>query len=113
MIFDKLDSTNRFATEMINDIHKPTWILALNQVAGFGRQGRLWIHKKGNFAATLILFPNQEDMYLMRSFVASLALYETFVNLIRNKSIISLKWPNDVLINGKKVSFTGSYFFCP
>ena len=93
------------ATRKINEIENPTWILAHKQTDGRGRRGRKWLHHPGNFAATLVLFPRKikEEMAL-RSFVASLALFQTFVMQTGREGIFSLKWPNDVLLNGGKVA---------
>jgi BirA family biotin operon repressor/biotin-[acetyl-CoA-carboxylase] ligase len=82
----------------------PLWIVADEQLAGRGRLGRTWISKPGNLYATLIL-PCAVDPSLMPqlSFVAALAIQQTASNLVKSASI-TLKWPNDCLLNGAKFS---------
>jgi BirA family biotin operon repressor/biotin-[acetyl-CoA-carboxylase] ligase len=60
---------------------------------------------RGNFAATLALRPNGTPAQVaLRSFVASVALYDALVAVTGRASGFSLKWPNDVLLNGGKVA---------
>lgn len=56
----------------------------------------------GNFAATLAARNTQHSA--QRSFVAALALYDTFVTITGRPDSFALKWPNDVLLNGGKVA---------
>ncbi len=99
------DSTNAEAARIADTLSGPEWILALKQTAARGRRGRAWENPKGNFAGTLILRPAGEPLLAaMRSFVASLALYDAFVAATGRADAFSLKWPNDVLLNGGKVA---------
>lgn len=83
----------------------PQWVLALEQNAGHGRRGRAWVMPKGNFAATYLMFPTEAPALIaLRSFVASLALYDAFVAVTGRPEAFALKWPNDVLLNGGKVA---------
>ena len=85
--------------------HSPTWILARAQTAAHGRRGRAWSMPEGNFAATLTLFPEDAPATIaLRSFVAALALFDAFVAVTGQATPFSLKWPNDVLLNGGKVA---------
>ena len=60
---------------------------------------------KGNFAATLVMRPREApEVVALRSFVASLALYDAFVAATGRAEPFALKWPNDVLLNGGKVA---------
>lgn len=101
----QVDSTNLEAARIVGGLSRPTWILGLQQTAGKGRRGRPWADPIGNFAATLVLFPNgTPDQWALRSFVASLALYRSFTELTQAAPAFALKWPNDILLNGGKVS---------
>lgn len=101
----EVDSTNAEAARIATSLAGPEWILALNQTASRGRRGRAWSFPKGNFAATLVLHPSEApDVVALRSFVASLALYDAFIASGVQSHALALKWPNDVLLNGGKVA---------
>jgi BirA family biotin operon repressor/biotin-[acetyl-CoA-carboxylase] ligase len=58
---------------------------------------------QGNFAATLLMFPTEPaDQIALRSFVASLALFDAVADVTGKTEMLALKWPNDVLLNGGK-----------
>jgi BirA family biotin operon repressor/biotin-[acetyl-CoA-carboxylase] ligase len=81
----------------------PQWILALTQTAGHGRRGRPWTMPKGNFAATLVSFPQEPPQQIaLRSFVAALALFDAVATVTGRADALALKWPNDVLLGGGK-----------
>lgn len=103
--FDSIDSTNLEAKRRAGSTDAPLWILAGEQTAGVGRRGRAWSSQKGNFSATLLM-PISENLstVALRSFVASLALYDTLVETTKTPERFSLKWPNDVLCDGRKLA---------
>ena len=104
-VLSEVDSTNAEAARILNDLAGPEWILALWQTAARGRRGRAWANPEGNFAATLVLHPTETpDKVALRSFVASLALYDAFVAATGRPDGFALKWPNDVLLNGGKIA---------
>jgi len=75
-------------------------IVAEEQTAGKGRLDRYWISPKGCVSLSIILYP---DIKLLPSLimVASVAMIHTIKKVTGLKA--SIKWPNDILINGKKV----------
>jgi BirA family biotin operon repressor/biotin-[acetyl-CoA-carboxylase] ligase len=104
-ILPEVGSTNAEAARIAPDLAGPEWILGLRQTAGRGRRGRDWRSQPGNFAATLVLRPQEApDLMALRSFVASLALFDAFVAVTGRAQAFSLKWPNDVLLNNGKVA---------
>ena len=104
-ILAEVDSTNAEAARIAQDLSGPEWILALRQTAGRGRRGRAWNNPEGNFSATLVLRPTESpEVVALRSFVAALALYDALVSATGRAEIFSLKWPNDVLLNGGKLA---------
>jgi BirA family biotin operon repressor/biotin-[acetyl-CoA-carboxylase] ligase len=105
IVLPEIDSTNAEAARRAASLDQPTWILALRQTAGRGRRGRAWHDPGGNFAATLLLWPTEPpgDVAL-RSFVSALALHDALVGLTGRPEALSLKWPNDVLLNGAKLA---------
>ena len=93
------------ARRRLSGLRAPTWILAHEQTAARGRRGREWVNMRGNFAATLVMQPALgANLAALRSFVASLALFDAFVAVTGRAEPFSLKWPNDVLLNGGKVA---------
>lgn len=104
-MLDTVDSTNAEAARVLHEISGPTWIVGLRQTAGKGRRGRAWSDPTGNFAGTLILRPEGgAGQVALRSFVAALALRDALGDLTGRPDLLSLKWPNDVLINGAKAA---------
>ncbi|MDG2404869.1 MAG: biotin--[acetyl-CoA-carboxylase] ligase [Paracoccaceae bacterium] len=104
-ILDAVDSTNAEAARIAAGLAGPEWILGLCQTEGRGRRGRAWLDPTGNFAASLVIFPEQTlDLIALRSFVAALALFDAFVAVTGRTDNFALKWPNDVLLNGGKVA---------
>lgn len=101
--FDELDSTNAEARRRAEaGAGGPVWITAAVQTAGRGRRGREWQTKSGNLAATLLLTtrkPAGEAAQL--SFVAALAAADLAETCL-GPGVAKLKWPNDVMINGRK-----------
>jgi BirA family biotin operon repressor/biotin-[acetyl-CoA-carboxylase] ligase len=104
-VFDTLDSTLSEAARMAPTLSGPAWILAVEQTAARGRRGRAWATPHGNFAGTLIMpRTGSPANAALRSFVASLALREAFVEVTGQTDAFALKWPNDVLLKGGKVA---------
>ncbi|MEM9436597.1 MAG: biotin--[acetyl-CoA-carboxylase] ligase [Pseudomonadota bacterium] len=102
IVLTEVDSTMAEAARRAPELAGPTWVLALNQTAARGRRGRPWRHPSGNFAATLVMESPPPAQAALRSFVAALALYDTFEALSVDR--LALKWPNDVLVGGAKVA---------
>jgi BirA family biotin operon repressor/biotin-[acetyl-CoA-carboxylase] ligase len=99
IVLDETDSTMAEAARRVATLDGPVWILARRQTAGRGRAGRPWTDPPGNFAATLVLFPDDPPARLaLRSFTASLAVAATVAALTGAEA--RLKWPNDVLLMG-------------
>jgi len=101
IVLETVDSTNTEALRRVGQ--GDCWILTKAQPAGVGRRGKRWDMAKGNFAASLLLHSKEPLPALaQRSFVAALALHEVLQGL--GVADISLKWPNDVLVQGRKVA---------
>lgn len=101
-LYDTLESTNDKAKELIEDEDEGTVVIANNQTKGRGRLGREWISSKDkDILLSIILKPNLKPQEMQGIvLVASVA-----VNMaLRDIGIISqIKWPNDIVIDGKKV----------
>jgi BirA family biotin operon repressor/biotin-[acetyl-CoA-carboxylase] ligase len=104
-VLDEIDSTNAEARRRAEaGARGPLWIAAERQSAGRGRRGRTWESVSGNLFATLLMHtgkPPAEAAQL--SFVAALAVADLAAAYVP-PSLVSLKWPNDPMIAGKKTS---------
>ncbi len=82
------------------------WVVADEQTAGRGRRGREWSSPSGNLYASLRLVSPAEPRALSQlCFVAALALADAIDRAAPKSSAqLTLKWPNDVLIEGAKVA---------
>lgn len=102
---DQLGSTNDVAKQAAEaGAAEGLVVQALRQTAGRGRLGRSWSSPEGNLYISVLLRPAcaaQEAGHY--SFVAALAVYEAIATT-RGEDGVAFKWPNDVLIHGKKVS---------
>lgn len=103
--YEELDSTNSEARRRAQAGESgPLWISTARQTAGRGRRGRVWDTAEGNLAATLLLRPQaQASVIGQLSFVAALAAAETAAHFAPSAAI-TVKWPNDVLAEGKKLA---------
>jgi BirA family biotin operon repressor/biotin-[acetyl-CoA-carboxylase] ligase len=105
--YDTLGSTNAEALALARDGERgPCWITARSQTAGRGRRGNHWVSEPGNLFATLLLTePAGMNIAPQLSFVAGLALRDALTESVPAlASQTKLKWPNDVLVAGKKVA---------
>lgn len=102
---DETASTNDDARRLAGEgAPQGTVVWALRQSAGRGRRGRRWDSPPGNLYMSLLLRP---EMPLARAgqigFLAALAISETLATLLPGRRV-ACKWPNDVLIDGKKAA---------
>ena len=79
------------------------WLVARRQSAGRGRQGRAWFDGSGNFmGSTVVNLGEGGPPPASLSFVAALAVRDAAADVAGEG--LALKWPNDVLLNGSKLS---------
>ncbi len=105
IVLPEIDSTNAEGFRRAVGLSGPTWILAGLQTAGRGRRSRPWVSPRGNFHGTLVLKPVEPpETVALRSFAAALALRDALVALTGLPASLTLKWPNDVLLNGGKLA---------
>ncbi|MGN6515006.1 MAG: biotin--[acetyl-CoA-carboxylase] ligase [Rhizomicrobium sp.] len=80
----------------------PVWLRADRQTAGRGRRGRSWESPAGNLAATLLIAPDKPASECAQlSFVTAIAAADAAASFAPSASI-KVKWPNDILADGKK-----------
>jgi len=78
-------------------------IKAKRQTAGKGRQGRTWNSPEGNLYVSVLLRPEGSVQEVgLFSFVTALAVHQAVTKTLPTANV-KLKWPNDVLVNGKKI----------
>jgi BirA family transcriptional regulator, biotin operon repressor / biotin---[acetyl-CoA-carboxylase] ligase len=80
-------------------------VQALTQTDGHGRHGRRWISAPGNLYLSFLLRPAVAPQYTGQiALLTALAVAGTLRGFLFNPDLLTLKWPNDVLIKGKKCS---------
>ena len=102
-VFDEIDSTQEFANALpiIESVHG-TIVIAKKQNMGKGRIGRNWISPEGGLWMSIIFRPEfNVNSIIFTQFIGALAIAEAIMEITKIRC--SLKWPNDVLINEKKV----------
>jgi BirA family biotin operon repressor/biotin-[acetyl-CoA-carboxylase] ligase len=83
----------------------PVWIAARRQTAGRGRRGRTWKGLDGNlFATGLYTLSCEPARAAELSFAAALAVAEVCDLALGDPSRTQVKWPNDVLVDGRKLA---------
>ena len=104
--FEELPSTNDKAKELAEQgSNGELWVVtAKRQTAGRGRLGRAWKGFEGNLFMSLAM-PADWTKLNIYVFISSLTLFNIINRLKSNINVkLELKWPNDVLLNGAKIS---------
>ena len=102
--FDTVASTNDVAMDLIKDKKKEAgFVYADIQTHGRGTKGRKWISEMGNLFVSIFFplkskFPPFNEFSIINPVIISEIIYN-----FCNDCKISFKWPNDILLNNKKV----------
>lgn len=102
---EEIDSTNAKAKRIGEQEGKNgTVVVADCQTAGRGRRGKSWISPKGmNIYFSILLRPDLlANRASMITLVAAMALADAVKKEMQLQ--VQIKWPNDVIVNGKKIS---------
>lgn len=118
-VFDTLDSTQNTALDRLKsalDLTRVpaahaqtpsqiagTVIMAHVQTNGRGRQGRVWENKSGNLAVTLIWPFTPGKAPGDYSLIVAVALADAVASFFPPLGDLTIKWPNDVLVAGRKI----------
>jgi BirA family biotin operon repressor/biotin-[acetyl-CoA-carboxylase] ligase len=104
LVFDRLDSTNTFAASLANDpANNGVVVLASEQTAGRGQHGRSWQAPAGSSVLLSVLLsppPELRRPALLTAW-AAVSVCETILQTANLQA--KIKWPNDVLLRGRKV----------
>ena len=106
LVYDSVGSTNDIAKELARE-GKPdrTLVWAREQTRGRGRRGRVWRSPPGNFYLSMILRPDvPAPRAAQLGFVVALGLGDALVDLAGHQLDLRYKWPNDLLVGGKKIA---------
>ena len=104
--FDQIGSTNDYIKEAISRA-EPEWTLvtSLEQLCGYGRQGRSWVSPQGGLYLSILLRPFEHSEFAKQfgiqhistlSLVLSIALTRLAAQLGVDQQV-QIKWPNDVV----------------
>ena len=103
---DKVDSTNNFAANLIEEqlCRNGALILADTQTAGKGQRGSLWESETGkNLLCSYVYFPDNLSVDFLQELNMCLSI--SLIKCLNYFEIdAEIKWPNDILVDGKKIS---------
>ena len=102
--FENVTSTNDVAINLIKEEQKEFGCVSAGiQTKGRGTHGRKWISNKGNFFVS-IFFPLKNNYPPFNEFsIINPIIISGVIKHFCKKENINLKFPNDVLVNGKKI----------
>ena len=105
-ILKTCSSTNDVAREeAVNGSLEGTSYLSYVQTNGRGRNKNKWESLEGNLFLSSIFRPKKDKkVWHQLSLLIGYSILETLVEFGINRNNIELKWPNDVLVNNKKIS---------
>ncbi|MGB3480383.1 MAG: biotin--[acetyl-CoA-carboxylase] ligase [bacterium] len=98
--FDSLESTNEHAKTLIKGAPEGAVILVDQQTGGRGRFGKQWYSPEGGIWMSVILRPLDPSLIPI---IAGIAVCRA---LHMNGVLPGIKWPNDIVLNGKKIGGT-------
>ena len=102
--FDEIPSTMDVARDLARkNCPNFTVVIAGRQTAGRGRMQRVWLSSEGGLYFTIVLRPLMPPVLSYRiNYAASMVLAKTIRQLYNIDAMV--KWPNDILVNGKKIA---------
>lgn len=105
--FETIGSTNLEALARVRAGERgPLWLTTAHQSAGHGRRNRAWVSPPGNLAASIVqTIDASPAVAATLGFAAGLALDSALRQIAGTRAAsFALKWPNDVLADGKKIA---------
>lgn len=103
--YDELDSTNSEARRLAEGgASHGAFIWAKRQTQGRGRYSREWVSEEGNLFVSILLEPEESLAQIPQlSFISALAAMESVAPLLPDTRGLKCKWPNDLMIDGRKL----------
>ena len=103
-VYSSLESTQDYVRDLADeDFAEGTAIQSMIQTKGKGRAGREWTSPMGNMYMSVLLRPYCQAMIAAQmSFVVAVAMSEAMDAYVPQTHKKTLKWPNDIFIDGKK-----------
>lgn len=107
--FESADSTQNVLKDIVSKDgsinHEGLVVYTSNQTNGRGRGKREWLNQNGNLFFSVCLCPDIAPEYIGQlALLCGLATFKGCKESLNNQDIVTLKWPNDLLIDGKKFS---------
>ena len=102
--YETVTSTNNVAKELIKDKKKENGcVYADFQTNGRGTRGKKWISQKGNLFITIFFnLKNTYPPFNEFTFINLVIILDVIEKFCKKKNI-TLKWPNDIFVNKKKI----------
>ena len=101
--FDTIDSTNTYLKNNYSRLQEMTFVSAMLQTAGRGRNSRKWLSERGSSLMFSVLLKNRRYMENYRC-LSMLAAYSVIKALeLKGIDDLSIKWPNDVYAGDEKI----------
>jgi BirA family biotin operon repressor/biotin-[acetyl-CoA-carboxylase] ligase len=97
MYINSTNSTNTLLKQLAAEGNPPEFIYAGFQTAGRGQTGNSWESEEGKNLLCSILLPPDKNLYFL-----NIAVSVAICRII--KSVLSIKWPNDIYYNDKKLA---------
>lgn len=102
---DRVDSTNEEAKRLARrGDAEGTFVVAMEQSAGKGSQGRVWASPIGGVYVSTLLRAKTPHPATTLSILAGVAAAQTVRDSLPKAFEVSVKWPNDILLDGKKIA---------
>ncbi|MBP1926124.1 BirA family biotin operon repressor/biotin-[acetyl-CoA-carboxylase] ligase [Sedimentibacter acidaminivorans] len=98
---DTIDSTNSYAKTIGPSCDDGTVITCENQVEGRGRLGRQWKSHSGSICMSIVLKPDIDISQVSK--ITQVCAASVSLSLDELKVDAKIKWPNDLMINNKKI----------
>jgi BirA family biotin operon repressor/biotin-[acetyl-CoA-carboxylase] ligase len=106
----QVESTNSYATALLKNVNlaEGSVIYTTDQTNGRGQRGNSWISGPGlNLAVSYVLRPSflPIDKLFYMYIISALAVHDVMAEILGESQFdIKIKWPNDLLVNSKKIA---------